>query len=261
MSAANYYVPVHANADKLRRCIDSLEPDSFAYDPNNDRQERATGCALQVALSLLESSTICTRIALLISGPCTIGPGQVVGLPLGETMRTFIDMNDNTANNRYQKSARKFYDGIETRLSQKHTLDIWAFGLDQYGLVEMKDMAARSGGIIAMHELFNHFIFDSSFVMHYGANEQGMFGFPIAAKVSVFLSKDMKIKGLLGYGKSLKDDKLNQSTEVETGEGRTSVWYVGGLPVNTSLLFFLANADTGKEDRVIIVGCRAASFR
>ena len=132
-------------------------------------------------------------------------------------MRTFIDINENNSNNRYLKSARKFYDGIEARLSQKHTLDIWAFGLDQYGLVEMKDMAAKSGGIVAMHELFNHFIFDSSFTMHYGADEQGLFGFPIAGKVSVFMSKEMKIKGLLGYGKSLKDDKLQLSAEMETG--------------------------------------------
>lgn len=161
-------------------------------------------------------------------------------------MRTFIDINDNNSNNKYYKAARKFYDGIETRLSQKNTLDIWAFGLDQYGLVEMKDMAAKSGGIIAMHELFNHFIFDSSFLMHYGANEQGMFGFPIAAKVSVYISKEMKIKGLLGFGKSLKEDKLNMSSEMETGEGRTNVWYVGGLPVNTSLLFFIGNADGAK---------------
>ena len=139
-----------------------------------------------------------------MSGPCTIGPGQIVGIPLGETMRTFIDINENNNNNRYQKNARKFYDGIEGRLSQKHTLDIWAFGLDQYGLVEMKDMAAKSGGIIAMHELFSHFIFDNSFTMHYGANEEGMFVFPIATKVSVYISKEMKIKGLLGYGKSLK---------------------------------------------------------
>jgi|JI61114C2RNA_FD_contig_31_1735853_length_1178_multi_6_in_0_out_0_2 protein transport protein SEC23 len=121
-------------------------------------------------MSILDACNICTRIALLISGPCTIGPGQIVGLPLGETMRTFIDINENNNNNRHQKAARKFYDGIEARLSQKHTLDIWAFGLDQYGLVEMKDMAAKSGGIIAMHELFSHFIFDSSFTMHYGAN-------------------------------------------------------------------------------------------
>jgi protein transport protein SEC23 len=200
--------------NKIIACIEVLEPDSFPYDPNNDRQERATGCALQVALSLIETTPINTRVALLISGPCTIGPGQIVSIPLGETMRTFIDINDNNLNNKHFKSAKKFYDGIEARLSQKHTLDIWAFGLDQYGLIEMKDMAAKSGGIIAMHELFNHFIFDSSFSMHYSANEQGMFSFPIAAKLSMFISKEMKIKGLLGYGRSLKEDKLNMSSDM-----------------------------------------------
>lgn len=54
-------------------------------------------------------------------------------------------------NNKNFKAAKKFYDGIEARLTMKHTLDLWAFGLDQYGLVEMKDMVTKSGGILAMH--------------------------------------------------------------------------------------------------------------
>jgi hypothetical protein len=57
----------------------------------------------------------------------------------------------------------------------------------------------------------------------------------------------MKIKGLVGYGKSIKDDKLNMSSEMEVGEGRTNTWYIGGLQSNSALTFFLGNADT-KDD-------------
>lgn len=78
--------------------------------------------------------------------------------------------------------------------------------------------------------------------MHYQANEQGLFNFPIAAKLNIYISKDIKVKGLLGYGKSLKDDKLAQASEMETGEGKTSAWYIGGIPANSALAFILANA-------------------
>lgn len=116
-----------------------------------ERQQRATGCALNILLSMLDTCNINTRIALAINGPCTIGPGKIVDLPLIETLRTWKDITEDTMNNKNFKAAKKFYDGIEARLTMKHTLDLWAFGLDQYGLVEMKDMVTKSGGILAMH--------------------------------------------------------------------------------------------------------------
>jgi len=30
-------------------------------------------------------------------------------------------------------------------------MDIWAYGLDQFGLMEMKSMVNNSGGTLAMH--------------------------------------------------------------------------------------------------------------
>lgn len=119
---------------------------------------------------MADISGISIRFALLQGGPCTIGPGQVVDLPLKETMRTFLDIHENNANVKYFKNAKKFYQTIESRLVRKHTVDIWAYGLDQSGLLEMRNIAEKTGGIIAMHELFNHFIFDSSFTLQYEAN-------------------------------------------------------------------------------------------
>jgi len=48
-------------------------------------------------------------------------------------------------------------------VTDKHTFDIWAYGLDQFGLLEMKSLVNSTGGILAMQELFNHFIFQTSF--------------------------------------------------------------------------------------------------
>lgn len=40
-----------------------------------------------------------------------------------------------------------------------------------------------------MHELFNHFIFKTSFERFYEANEYGMFNFPISCQLTVRVSK------------------------------------------------------------------------
>jgi protein transport protein SEC23 len=78
---------------RLLLIIDDLDHDKFPYSEKSERQQRATGCALNIALSVVDISGISTRFALLQGGPCTIGAGQVVGLPLKETMRTFLDIH------------------------------------------------------------------------------------------------------------------------------------------------------------------------
>jgi hypothetical protein len=30
-------------------------------------------------------------------------------------------------------------------------MDIWAYGIDQFGLLEMREMVNQSGGLMAMH--------------------------------------------------------------------------------------------------------------
>ena len=66
----------------------------------------------------------------------------------------------------------------------------------------MKDMVDQSGGILAMHELFNHYIFKESFQRFYEPNESGMFNFPLGCTLKIRISKEMKINGILGTCKS-----------------------------------------------------------
>ena len=52
---------------------------------------------------------------------------------------------------------------MQVIVKEKHTMDMWTYGLDQFGLMEMKNMVNNTGGMLAMHEEFNHFIFKTSF--------------------------------------------------------------------------------------------------
>lgn len=90
-----FYVKLENNIDRLKMCIEDIDCDKFTFKESTERQLRATGCALNVALAVVETSGINTRFALLQGGPCTMGPGQVASIFLKETIRTFLDIHEN----------------------------------------------------------------------------------------------------------------------------------------------------------------------
>lgn len=47
---------------------------------------------MQIAVNLICNVGVNTRFVSLIGGPCTIGPGQVVDLPLKNTIRVYMDI-------------------------------------------------------------------------------------------------------------------------------------------------------------------------
>ena len=53
---------------------------------------RATGAALQVGIQTMSLVGINTRFICVLGGPCTSGPGQVVDLPLKNTIRVYMDI-------------------------------------------------------------------------------------------------------------------------------------------------------------------------
>ncbi len=57
--------------------------------PQGQRAQRATGAAVSVAVGLLECCApgLGGRVLLMTAGPCTVGPGVVVGLDLAEPFR------------------------------------------------------------------------------------------------------------------------------------------------------------------------------
>lgn len=90
--ATRYYVPLASNKEKLTKAINALQHDKYRI-PRDQREKRAAGCAIQVAVGLLGDLGVTTRFCLLLGGPCTVGPGRVVDLPLKKTIRSYVDIN------------------------------------------------------------------------------------------------------------------------------------------------------------------------
>ena len=78
-----FLLPIHEAEYALTNILEQLQPDPWAVEPGNRRQ-RSTGVAMAVAVTMLESTFPNTgaRIMLFAGGPCTIGPGTVVGISL-----------------------------------------------------------------------------------------------------------------------------------------------------------------------------------
>lgn len=91
MVMSRYYVPIQNNIEKLMKAIGALEHDRHVV-PRDQREKRATGCAIQVAVGMLAELGINTRFVMLIGGPCTVGVGKVVNLPLKNTIRSYVDI-------------------------------------------------------------------------------------------------------------------------------------------------------------------------
>ena len=74
----------------------NLQPDD-QYCEEGARKLRCVGTAISHAVQLLESSckNLPARIMTYLSGPCTYGPGAVVGLDKKEVIRTWTELKEN----------------------------------------------------------------------------------------------------------------------------------------------------------------------
>ena len=149
-------MPVSECEFQLNSILDDLEPEPW-HVPSDERNSRCTGTALNLAISLLEAvPKMGARIMSLLGGPCTIGPGTVVGVKLKEFIRAHHDIINATNNCKYMANAKKYYDGLTQRcMTNNITVDFFAFTLDQFGLVEMQTLPKQTGGYIIFHELFD----------------------------------------------------------------------------------------------------------
>ena len=60
--------------------------------PRDQREKRASGAALQVAVGLIHNLGINTRFVCTVGGPCTVGVGKVVNPPLKCHIRSYVDI-------------------------------------------------------------------------------------------------------------------------------------------------------------------------
>ncbi|EOD30731.1 hypothetical protein EMIHUDRAFT_456489 [Emiliania huxleyi CCMP1516] len=187
------------------------------------------------------------RVMLFTGGPCTIGPGQTVGCPLAEPIRSHHDIEKETGNVKHMKKALKHYAGVAQRASKVgHVFDIFACALDQVGVAEMRAVVERTGGYTVMSESFTGNIFKQSLSQVFARDASGTalrmaFG---GGTVEVLTSNEFKVCGAIGNCASLGKKSNN------IGLGNTNAWSVGGLDEDTTLaLYFEMAAQSGGQQQ------------
>ncbi|KAL0219056.1 hypothetical protein P9112_004709 [Eukaryota sp. TZLM1-RC] len=161
----NAFLQPNSNCDYiLSEILDSLCKDSWPV-PVDERPKRCTGVAVGLAQSLLELSYkgCPARTVLFTGGPCTEGPGKVVGLQLKELMRSHHHFEKDEGLKHFKK-AIKYYQGLTNKYVEcGHSVDVFAFSIRQTGLKEMIGLPKQTGGTVTLGESFENSTFETSF--------------------------------------------------------------------------------------------------
>ena len=238
----------------LESILEDLQRDPWPVTTDS-RVQRCTGVALSVAIGLLESAAPRqgARIMTFTGGPCTAGPGMIVGRGKSESIRSHADLQKNAAP--HHKAAVAFYTGLAERAAAAtHLVDIFACSLDQVGLLEMKVCAEKTGGLIVLGDSFGQSVFKESFRRVFRRNpdeaaiDAGELQMGFGATVEVKTSREFKVAGAIGPCSSLKKAGPNVS-ETEIGVGGTSAWSLGGVDQATTLAvyFEVTNAEANAK--------------
>lgn len=212
----------------LEQILEDLQKDPWPCSPD-ERVQRCTGSALNIALGLLESSVPRqgSRVMLFTAGPPTIGNGIVVGRSKKENIRSHTDLLKKQAP--LNKPASEFYRALSDRaIANFVVVDLFACSLDQIGALELKNLVSRSGGLIVLADKFGQSVFRESLRRAFertpdsigstnqipGQHLQMGFG----AQIEVIHSREFKIAGALGSCASLKKAGPSVS-ETELGIG------------------------------------------
>ncbi|CAG7850057.1 Protein transport protein SEC23 [Serendipita indica DSM 11827] len=210
--AARFLLPVSQVEFQLTSILENLQRDPWPV-ASDKRALRCTGVALNVAISLLESSFANTgaRIMLFAGGPATEGPGLVVSNELKEPIRSHHDIDRDTV--KHYKRAIKYYEGLAKRASNAgHAVDLLAGCLDQ---------------------LFDgHLQAKLPPPLQQGRSRQPRDG--LQRNVRRANNQELKISGLIGHAISA-NKKSGCVGETEIGIGGTSAWKVAALSPRTSL--------------------------
>ncbi|KAK2077632.1 hypothetical protein QBZ16_004478 [Prototheca wickerhamii] len=224
----------------LSGLLEDLGRDLFVAAPGN-RPARATGAALSVASALAGAclppgGSGGARLMLLVGGPGTVGPGQVVGPDLAESIRSHKDLAKDAAP--YTAAASKHYDAIGAALAAAgHALDVYACSLDQVGLFEMKSAVELTGGLTVQTDSFANPVFRESLRRVFTpAGEPGHLGLNHGAQFEVRVSKNIKVCGLLGPASAVPGDRKSPwLSETQVGQGGTTCWRLSTLAAGTTL--------------------------
>ena len=118
------------------------------------------------------------------------------------------------------------------------TVNIFAFTLDQFGLTEMKSLAENTGGYIVMNEMFDSESFRDSYKKLFEKDQNGDQKTGCQAKLTVLVSNELRICGMIGQGTSLKKKNDNYVSDTQVGKGGTHQWYLGQVDKCSTVCMF-----------------------
>ena len=255
--------PPSITPDQLRRLPDGIFPniekcqktlldllfgmeDQLPPEQKDQRPLRSTGAALSAAVSLLE----CTikeksaRIMLFTGGPCTHGPGKVVGENPNERIRTHDDIAEGNA--KYMESACQHYKALAERACKLgYVIDVFACGAEQVGLSEMKAAPSLTGGHVVMAASFRSPQFQQSFEQLFAPIENGSFYTAYNGVMQISAANELRVARVIGPC-------------VQEGASR---WKFNTLNSNTTVAIYFELTDPVRKHAKCFIRFHANLFR
>ncbi|OWA50071.1 Protein transport protein Sec23B [Hypsibius exemplaris] len=235
---SRFFQPLSKCSKFLTDSINGISADPWVT-ANGKRNLRSTGAALNIATGLLENSYPGTgaRIVLFAGGPCTHGPGMVVGEDLKTPIRSYLDIAKGNAP--FLGQAMKFYANVAARaVKHSQTIDIFACALDQTGLHEMRTCCSSTGGQLLLGDSFNSSLFSQNLTMFLSRDsESDQLEMAFNAEIEVKASRNVQVSGCLGQCTSLEVKNEIVSDLDMLGTGGTAEWRCCSLSTGSTLCF------------------------
>jgi protein transport protein SEC23 len=233
----------------INNVLSDLQRDAYPV-VSTQRPARCTGTALQVAEALLGASvppgSAAAHVMLFVGGPCTEGPGMVIGRDLTEEIRSHKDLAKDNAP--YSVKARKFYRGLAHEMvGHCHALDVFACALDQTGLFEQRDLVQLTGGVCVQIDTFANPVFKDSLRRVFAKEgENGFLGTSSCGVLEVVPSRDIRVQGLLGPACRV-DKKSPHVSETQVGQGGTTAWRMASVDQDATVAVFFEVTAQGQQ--------------
>lgn len=237
---------VFTDLETLTNAVESIESDSFEV-PADERQQRATGKAIDLAIEFIRLSMIDSpRLLLFIGGPCTLGNGKIADLKISSFIRKHLDVETKAEVKTQVEQVKRYYSDLATKAVQlRIVVDVWGFSLTEFGLYEMSDLFSKTNGMMVVNEEFKQEHFGASLKSYFRRDDNGC---PIAmsgATVELLVSKELRISGCIGNCETLNNKPATQS-ENPIGLSNTNKWYVGGLDPESTFLYVFEIAEKSR---------------
>ena len=254
-NSKKFLVPLKDSEFAINSFLDDLFPDPFPVG-FEERKSNCLGLAINVAISLLESvhnGEPC-RIFIFAGGPCNIGSGKIVDLKLKETIRNYLDFEKGNENTYHFQEAIKYYEELADRaFKANQIIDIYSCCLNQIGLLEMKFLVEKTGGVMVLTDSFSTSSFKDTFTRIFESDEEGNLKMCFKGRSELFVTKPLKLKGALGHLVSMnivnnENNNLKMvSNDYPIGQGNTRVWNLGGID-STSTYTYILDIDSNNQN-------------